>query len=94
MPTISAPCAARPPAPSGGGCPPLAVAAVAFAIFAIAWPLSAARYPPMVDLPFHAAQTAALRHYFDPAFHFREQFELRPFAVPYLSMYALGGLLA
>jgi hypothetical protein len=60
----------------------LALAAVAFTVFAIAYPLGSARYPAMVDLPFHAAETAALRHYFDPAYHFREQFELRPLAVP------------
>ena len=71
----------------------LGALAVIVAIAAVALPLAAGRYPPMVDLPFHAAQTAALRHYLDPSFHFREQFELRPFAVPYLSMYAAGALL-
>ncbi len=71
----------------------LSAAALAFAVFAIAYPLSAARYPPMIDLPFHAAQASAWLHYDDPAFHIREQFELRLFAVPYLSMYALAGAL-
>ena len=47
----------------------------------------------MTDLPFHAAYTSILRHYEDPAWHFREQFELHPIAVPYLSHYALGALL-
>ncbi|MBK6513385.1 MAG: hypothetical protein IPG04_04485 [Polyangiaceae bacterium] len=55
-------------------------------------PFWVATYPPMTDLPFHAAQTSILRHYLDPAWHFREQFELRPIAVPYASSYALGAL--
>jgi hypothetical protein len=70
----------------------LAVIAAAFAVVVIAVPLTVAEYPPMVDLPFHAAQMSALAHYLDPAYHFREQFELHPFAVPYLSMYAVGAL--
>ncbi|WP_437722082.1 hypothetical protein [Sorangium sp. So ce861] len=71
----------------------LALVVVAASVYVIALPLAVARYPPMTDLPFHAAQTAALRHYLDPAWHFREQFALQPLAVPYMSMYALGALL-
>ncbi|WP_434042608.1 MULTISPECIES: hypothetical protein [Sorangium] len=71
----------------------LALVVIAVAVYVIAVPLAVARYPPMTDLPFHAAQTAALRHYLDPAWHFREQFALQPLAVPYMSMYALGALL-
>ncbi|WP_104984528.1 hypothetical protein [Sorangium cellulosum] len=71
----------------------LALVVVAASVYVIAVPLAAVRYPPMTDLPFHAAETAALRHYLDPAWHFREQFTLQPIAVPYLSMYALGALL-
>lgn len=59
----------------------------------VVYPLSVTRYPAMTDLPFHAANTSALRHYFDPSFHFREQFELQPLRVPYLSSYVLGALL-
>ncbi|WP_438023817.1 hypothetical protein [Sorangium sp. So ce233] len=71
----------------------LALVVVAVSVYVIAVPLAVVRYPPMTDLPFHAAQTAALRHYLDPAWHFREQFTLQPLAVPYMSMYALGALL-
>ncbi len=71
----------------------LATVAVVVAVAVVAVPLAAGRYPPIIDLPFHAAQTGALRHYFDPAYHFQEQFELRPFVVPYLSMYVIGALL-
>src|SRR5262249_45085080 len=56
-------------------------------------PFLVVRYPPMTDLPFHAAQTATLHHYGDPAYHQREQFEIHALAVPYISMYALGSLL-
>ncbi|AUX25390.1 hypothetical protein SOCEGT47_059350 [Sorangium cellulosum] len=66
---------------------------VATSVYVIAAPLAVVRYPPMTDLPFHAAQTAVFRHYLDPAWHFREQFTLQPLAVPYMSMYALGALL-
>jgi hypothetical protein len=71
----------------------LALAALSTAVYAVVAPFAAARYPPMTDLPFHAAQTGTLRHYLDPAFHQREQFELHPIAVPYLSMYAVGAAL-
>lgn len=71
----------------------LALVVVAASVYVIAIPLAVVRYPPMTDLPFHAAETAAFRHYLDPAWHFREQFTLQPLAVPYMSMYALGALL-
>ena len=68
----------------------IVVAALMFAFFAIAWPFWVARYPPMTDLPFHAAETSIFRHYFDASWHFREQFELHPMSVPYVSSYLLG----
>lgn len=71
----------------------LGLAAVAVAVFAIAVPFASARYPAITDLPFHAAHIGAIRHYLDPSYHIREQFEFRPFAVPYMSMYALGAAL-
>ena len=58
----------------------LALSALAVAAYAVVAPFVVARYPPMTDLPFHAAQTSILRHYSDPAYHFREQFELHPLA--------------
>jgi hypothetical protein len=70
----------------------LAIATVAVTLYAAFAPLVACRYPPMTDLPFHAAHTSILRHYWDPAWHFREQFELHPIAVPYMTQYALGAL--
>ncbi len=67
--------------------------ALVVALYAVVAPFLVTRYPPMTDLPFHAAQTATLRHYWDPSYHFHEQFELHPIAVPYFSMYVLGALL-
>ncbi len=71
----------------------LAIAAIAVVAWAVVTPFLVARYPPMTDLPFHAAQTSTFRHYLDPSFHLREQFELHPLAVPYMSMYAIGAAL-
>ena len=71
----------------------LALFAVAVGLYVVAGPFVVAHYPPMTDLPFHAAITSTLRHYLDPAWHFREQFTLQPFAAPYLSSYVLGALL-
>ncbi|MBI4703402.1 MAG: hypothetical protein HY744_19995 [Deltaproteobacteria bacterium] len=71
----------------------LGLVALGIGAYVVAGPLCAARYPMMTDLPFHAASAAVFRHYWDPAWHFREQFVLQPFAVPYVSMYALAALL-
>lgn len=71
----------------------LVVLAASIAAIAVFWPLFSATYPPITDLPFHAAQTSALRHWFDADYHFRDQFTLRPLAVPYLSSYVLGAIL-
>lgn len=71
----------------------LAVAALAAALYAVAAPFAASRYPAMTDLPFHAAYTGTLRHWLDPSFHRQEQFELHPLEVPYFSMYAIGAAL-
>ncbi|NUP11378.1 MAG: hypothetical protein HOW73_35475 [Polyangiaceae bacterium] len=66
--------------------------AVVVGVVTVLRPFWAATYPPMTDLPFHAAQTSIFRHYFDPSYHFREQFEITPLAVPYVSSYLLGAL--
>lgn len=71
----------------------LAVATILVGIAVIAIPLSSSRYPAMTDLPFHASETSTLRHYFDPAYHFREQFSLQLFRVPYLMEFGVGALL-
>ena len=63
---------------------------MAFAV--IAAPIAVSRFPPMTDLPFHAAHSSILRHYFDPEWHFHEQFEIHPIAVPYLLQYAIAAL--
>lgn len=68
----------------------VSVAAVLASLWVVGAPFWACRYPPITDLPFHGASSSALRHYLDPAWHFREQFTLQPLAVPYMSMYALA----
>jgi hypothetical protein len=83
----------RPARPSPGE-PLLVVVAVLVAVYVVLYPFTRARYPPLTDLPFHAAQASILRHYFDPAFHFREQFTVHPLEVPYVSMYMLGAAAA
>jgi hypothetical protein len=67
----------------------LALAAIGVALYVVCLPMTVTRYLPMVDLPFHAASGATLRHYLDPTYHQQEQFTLHPLAVPYFSMYAL-----
>lgn len=67
--------------------------AIVVTVYAAGAPLAAAVYPPMTDLPFHAAQTSILRHYGDPDWHFREQFTVSPIAVPYVLHYAVGAAL-
>lgn len=59
-------------------------------VYVIGGPLLASHYPIMQDAPFHAANAAVFKNYFDPAWHFREQFELQPFAVPYVTMYLIA----
>ncbi|HVU05151.1 MAG TPA: hypothetical protein VHE30_25555 [Polyangiaceae bacterium] len=66
--------------------------AVALTAYVVGYPFTLATAPPLTDFPFHAAQIAIVRHYFDPAFHFREQFSFHPLSVPYVSFYALGAL--
>lgn len=70
----------------------LALVAIASAAYVIVFPFTQARFAPMTDLPFHAAQTSIFRHFLDPSFHLAEQFELHPLAVPYMSSYAIGAL--
>lgn len=72
----------------------LALAALALAAYVLVFPFTQARYPPLTDLPFHAAQASILRHYFDPTFHFEEQFSIHPLEAPYVSMYVIGALSA
>ncbi|HEX4473810.1 MAG TPA: hypothetical protein VH142_01965 [Polyangiaceae bacterium] len=72
----------------------LLASALGLSAFVIAYPFTLVRYPPLTDLPFHAALTSILRHYCDPAWHFRDQFALQLLTVPYLSMYVVGAVLA
>jgi hypothetical protein len=67
----------------------LAIAAISVTLYVAIAPLTVSRYPPMTDLPFHATFGATFRHYWDPAYHLREQFRLSPFRHPYMSLYAL-----
>ena len=71
----------------------LALVALGLATYVLVVPFCVARYPMMTDLPFHAANASVFRHYLDPSWHFREQFVLQPFAVPYMSMYGLAAAL-
>lgn len=71
----------------------LVLIALLSSVYVVASPFFETRYAPMTDLPFHAANTGIVRHYNDPAFHLREQFELAPIGVPYVSSYAIGALL-
>jgi hypothetical protein len=64
------------------------------AIYVIVYPFTLSKLPPITDLPFHATSISIFRHYWDPSFHFREQFTLHPLEVPYISMYLLGVLFA
>lgn len=72
----------------------IAAAAVLVSVYVAAYPFTRSHYPPITDLPFHAAAIAILRHYFDPAFHFREQFSLHLLESPYWTHHGLGALLA
>ena len=72
----------------------LSFVAVALAAYVLVFPFTQALYPPLTDLPFHAAQASILRHYFDPSYRFAEQFTVHPLEAPYVSMYAIGALAA
>lgn len=72
----------------------VALCALAVTLYAVCYPLVVTRYLPLTDFPFHAAQTSILRHYYDPSFHFHEQYTLHPIEVPYISMYVLGAVFA
>jgi hypothetical protein len=67
---------------------------VAAGVYVIAYPFTVVTYPPLTDLPFHAAAISILRHYFDSAYHFRQQFELHFLSVPYATMYIPGAVLS
>jgi hypothetical protein len=72
----------------------LALAAIIVTGYVLIAPFTVVRYPPLTDLPMHAAVTSAFRHWLDPAWHFQDQFELQPLRSPVLSFYVLGALLA
>jgi hypothetical protein len=72
----------------------LVLVAVSAAAYVLAYPFSVVSYPPLVDLPFHAAGSSILRHYSDPSFHFQEQFRFEWLKVPYFTQHALGAAFA
>jgi hypothetical protein len=72
----------------------LAIAATVVTGYVLIAPFTVVRYPPLTDLPMHAAVASAFRHWTDPAWHFQDQFELQPFRSPVLVFYVLGALLA
>jgi hypothetical protein len=49
-------------------------------------------FPPMTDVPQHAAQMSIIANYSDPAFGFRDRFHL-DFLTPYLLTYLVGAAL-
>lgn len=71
----------------------LSLAVLIACAYVVAYPLLVVRYPPITDLPFHGAYTSVFRHYFDPSFHFREQFAFQLLKVPYWTQFVLGALL-
>ncbi|MDB4979458.1 MAG: 1,4-alpha-glucan (glycogen) branching enzyme GH3-type [Myxococcales bacterium] len=70
------------------------IAVLGVAAYVIGYPFTLATYPPITDLPVHAVDTSIVRHYFDPSFHFREQFELHFLELPYAAEYFLGAFFA
>jgi hypothetical protein len=56
-------------------------------------PLFAARHLPFTDLPEHAAVSAALAHWDDPAWRFDEYFSFSPAVTPYWLYDAFGAVL-
>lgn len=72
----------------------LALAVALASLYVVIYPFTVAYYPPLTDMPFHAAAMSIIRHYSDPAYHFREQFSLHFLEVPYFMMAGLGALLA
>ncbi|HRI68608.1 MAG TPA: hypothetical protein PK156_30480 [Polyangium sp.] len=70
----------------------LVFGAILASLYVVVFPFTVTRYVPMTDVPFHAANTGILRHYFDPDYHLREQFEIVPIGVPYMSTYVIGAL--
>ena len=65
------------------------IVAIVLSVYVIALPLWSAHTPMMADMPFHTAVSAGMLHYFDPEWHFHEQFIVRPLRVPYLSFYGV-----
>ncbi len=59
----------------------------------LVWPFFEARYPPLTDLPYHAANASIIGHFFDPDYGFREQFALNFLEAPYSLMYLVGAAL-
>ncbi len=72
----------------------MASIAVAVTTWVLAAPWFAATYPPINDLPMLASLTSIMRHYGDPAWHFREQFRPQFLQVPTLTTYLVGALFA
>src|SRR6185437_10018476 len=62
----------------------------AAAVYVLVYPFTRVHYPPMTDLPFLASSVSIVRHYFDPAFHFNEQFLIDLRSTPYWTLYLVG----
>jgi len=72
----------------------LALIAVLVTAWALLAPFLVVKYPPLNDLPMNASITSIFRHWFDPAWHFREQFQPQFLQMPTLTNYVVGAFLA
>lgn len=70
----------------------------AVAILVTGWvliaPFTVVTYPPLNDLPMQASITSIFRHWLDPAWHFREQFQPQLLQIPTLTNYVVGAFFA
>ena len=70
----------------------LVAGALGICVYVIVYPFVVVEYPPITDLPFHAAAMSILRHHGDPSWHFQEQFSLHLLESPYWTMWGLGAV--
>jgi hypothetical protein len=70
------------------------VGALLLTIVTVAGPLFVTTYPPITDLPFHAAECAILRHLHDPSWGFDRQMTSNLGAVPCGTFAVLGAALS
>ena len=77
-----------------GASSPLLSLLLSLSVAFMVWPLGAARYPPIEDLPQHLAAIRVLHSWGDASFGFQQYFELALRQTQYLSYYLLADGLA